>query len=659
MKLAPRPSLMLVLVAVLLALVPLLAVLQYRWLGQVSEGEREIMRANLRAAAARFGQDFDRELTRAYLAFQMSAEVAQAEQEHNYARRYELWMATAPHPKLIREIFLAQPKAGQFQLEHFNREGKHFELSEWPHTLSGLRLRLERHQQLANSDLATSLRGVVEQLGQAGSDADKVQVRRSTVVSTTLSPLLEDVPALLIPVMPIRPAQRAPRLSGSELSARSLGQMLMVQMPQSYLILTLDLDYIQREFVPSLINNQEFFSGDKSNYNLAVISRGEPRKIIYQSGTPLPLESWATSDAAAKLGGVRMDEISDLLRDSPARAGAEPESNILHPDRFAISVLSSSSLAARLPKLPSSDDSRPWELIIKHRAGSLEAAVARVRRKNLLISFGVLLLLGLSVGLLVISTRRAQHLARQQMEFVSAVTHELRTPLSVIRSAGENLADGVIDERGQVQRYGALIAGEGRRLTEMVEQVLEFAGAQSGRKTYELRPVEASAVIESALAACRPQIIEGGFHIELDLPAHLPLIKADTAALRHAIQNLLSNAMKYSGESQWIGVRVREEINQSSSELQITIEDHGLGIAPAELPHIFEPFYRGREVVAAQIHGNGLGLSLVKRIVEAHGGSVSVESTPGRGSSFMLRLPAVAHTDEMRAELKSAIGTQY
>src|SRR6185295_19784942 len=104
-------------------------------------------------------------------------------------------------------------------------------------------------------------------------------------------------------------------------------------------------------------------------------------------------------------------------------------------------------------------------------------------------------------GLLVISTRRAQHLAQQQMEFVSAVTHELRTPLAVIRSAGENLADGVIDERGQVQRYGALIAGEGRRLTEMVEQVLEFAGAQSGRKNYELRPLEPERVIDDALAA--------------------------------------------------------------------------------------------------------------------------------------------------------------
>ena len=130
-----------------------------------------------------------------------------------------------------------------------------------------------------------------------------------------------------------------------------------------------------------------------------------------------------------------------------------------------------------------------WRLVVKHPSGSLEAAVNAARRRNLLISSSILAVLGASVGLLVLSTRRAQELARQQMEFVAAVSHELRTPLAVIRSAGDNLADGVVRDDEQIRKYGDLVRNEGRRLTEMVEQILEFAGIQSGQRGFALRPV--------------------------------------------------------------------------------------------------------------------------------------------------------------------------
>jgi len=242
----------------------------------------------------------------------------------------------------------------------------------------------------------------------------------------------------------------------------------------------------------------------------------------------------------------------------------------------------------------------------------------------------------------VLSSRRAQRLATQQMEFVAGVSHELRTPLAVICSAAENLADGVIDNRDQIKRYGGLIRDEGRRLTGMVEQVLEFAGAQSGRKNYELRTTDLSQVIEDAVTACHMQIAEGDFEIERKIAPHLPLIKADAAALGRAIQNLLSNAMKYHGDSRWIGVSAEPVKTSAGEEVQVRVSDRGLGIAPSEQERIFEPFYRGGDVMAAQIRGNGLGLSLVKHIIAAHGGRVSVESNAGQGSVFILRLPVLA-----------------
>jgi signal transduction histidine kinase len=240
----------------------------------------------------------------------------------------------------------------------------------------------------------------------------------------------------------------------------------------------------------------------------------------------------------------------------------------------------------------------------------------------------------------MLSVQRAQRLARQQMEFVAGVSHELRTPLAVICSAGENLADGVIDDRQQIQRYGEVIRNEGRRLTEMVEQVLEFAGIQSGRKAYNISSVDVASVIERALLALEPALSSDHFKIEKQVASYLPPVMADSSALSRAIQNLLDNAMKYSGDSRWIGVSARTEVLDGKFEVQIAVSDKGMGIAPADMLRVFEPFHRGQATVAAQIHGSGLGLSLVKHILEAHGGRVDVRSVEGQGSAFTLHLPA-------------------
>jgi len=413
-------------------------------------------------------------------------------------------------------------------------------------------------------------------------------------------------------------------------------------------VVTLNLDYLQHEFFPVLAKRY-LYNGDHLDYNLAVASRADPRKIIYQLGTPLPAEALATGDVTVSLGSLRFDEPDNLLFDMLPRPKEQSGSGnvaYLRGDRLAVKSFRNLPIES------------PWQLVVKHRTGSLEAAVASTRRRSLMISFGILLLLAVSVALVIISTRRAQRLAEQQMEFVSAVSHELRTPLAVIRSAGENLADGVIDDRQQVRRYGALIQSEGRRLTEMVEQVLEFAGAQSGRQNYELRPVQVGEVVETVLAACQSLVAEGGFTVDTQIQPYLPPVMADAAALRNSIQNLLSNAMKYGGEQRWVGLKAQSVAGERGREVRITVEDHGLGISPADLPHIFEPFYRGREVAAAQIHGNGLGLSLVKRIIEAHGGRVSVESVPTRGSAFTLHLPVMAPAGEVSGKPESILDSE-
>jgi len=293
-----------------------------------------------------------------------------------------------------------------------------------------------------------------------------------------------------------------------------------------------------------------------------------------------------------------------------------------------------------------------WRLLVKHPSGSLEVAVTSARRRNLIISSSILAVLGASVGLLVLSTRRAQDLARQQMEFVASVSHELRTPLAVIRSAGENLADGVVHDEEQVRKYGDLVRNEGRRLTEMVEQILDFAGIESGHVGFALRPVAIAPMLHEIVESSRSLVDGARIQVEDALAEQLPPVLGDEAALRRVFQNLIANAIKYGEKGGWIGIRA----SQTGREVHVTIADRGIGIAPAEQPRIFEPFYRAPDVIAAQIQGAGLGLSLVKRIVEAHGGRVSVQSVPGSGSEFTVVLPAASEEPVGRAAMSGAHG---
>jgi signal transduction histidine kinase len=226
-------------------------------------------------------------------------------------------------------------------------------------------------------------------------------------------------------------------------------------------------------------------------------------------------------------------------------------------------------------------------------------------------------------------------LAQRQVDFVSSVSHEFRTPLAVIYSAGENLADGVAKEERQVSRYGDLIKGEGKKLSSMVEQILDFAGADSGRRKYNFTDTSIADVVASALSECQPLIAEKDVAVETDIHPALPRINADADALRQAVQNLIVNSIKY-GDGRGF---VRVSAENGGGNISISVEDRGIGISKSDLRQIFEPFFRSREVVDAQIHGNGLGLSLVKKIAEAHGGKVTAESEKGKGSKFTIKVP--------------------
>jgi len=238
-------------------------------------------------------------------------------------------------------------------------------------------------------------------------------------------------------------------------------------------------------------------------------------------------------------------------------------------------------------------------------------------------------------------TRNAQRLAHMQMDFVAGVSHELRTPLTAIYTAGHNLRGRLAHNPAQVERYGEMIQQETGRLRELVEQVLRFASANAGRVIQTRTPVGARRLIEETVEASRSTMQATHCKVEQRIDEDLPEIAADPLALRHALQNLLANAVKYGAtDDPWIGIAASKVNGARGPAVEIRVSDRGPGIPEEEQKHIFDAFYRGRRAVQDQVHGAGLGLNLVKKIVEAHGGSIRVKSAPGEGAEFIVQIPA-------------------
>jgi signal transduction histidine kinase len=283
----------------------------------------------------------------------------------------------------------------------------------------------------------------------------------------------------------------------------------------------------------------------------------------------------------------------------------------------------------------------PWQLVVKHRAGSLEYAVEQVRRRNLAMSFSILLVLGAGLMTLVISSQRAHTLGRLQMEFAAGVSHELRTPLAVIRSAAHNLRSGIVRDKEHVEQYASIVQEEARRLSDMVEEVLLYSETQSGRRKYTLEPIDVNEVIDRAITNLSPAIDLKQCELTTRIDPDLPPAKADGAALTQCVQNLLSNAFKYGKNGNTTQIEVVAGKDRSSNEIRLSVIDHGPGIDGVDQRQLFDAFYRGRNV-GSNVPGNGLGLHLVKRIMVAQGGRVTFSPAPHGGASFTLHIPAAS-----------------
>lgn len=278
----------------------------------------------------------------------------------------------------------------------------------------------------------------------------------------------------------------------------------------------------------------------------------------------------------------------------------------------------------------------PWRFIVTQSA--LENLKTATKRDNVLhgiLLFIILGLMGLGTYLISRDISRETEIARQKTEFLHNISHELKTPLTLIRLFGETLRDKPSLSRDTKKEAYEIITRESERLSHMINNVLDFSRIEMGRKEFELREADLAVVISKTLESYSYHLKNKGFVINSEIDPDIPCVEFDREAIASMLINLLSNAMKFSQDNKVVDVRLFREQNR----VILQVADRGIGISRNELDNIFTRFYRSKNDRVSDTSGSGLGLTIVQHIAEAHGGGIDVKSEVGQGSEFSVYFP--------------------
>ncbi|HKS76384.1 MAG TPA: HAMP domain-containing sensor histidine kinase [Terriglobales bacterium] len=388
-------------------------------------------------------------------------------------------------------------------------------------------------------------------------------------------------------------------------------------------------------------------------------ARGDKR--LYQSTAYFLAKDPHTGDKA--IGGITFDAeylankffpetLNTVLTHNPAEAQSEknPAVMMVHGKSDYTPLATSTGWDGGEPEVQRTLEGAfpDLNLAIKLRGTTLAALGEHFVHTSFLILGAISLLLGAGLFWTYRNVSKEMALARLKSDFVSNVSHELRTPLSLIRLYAETLEMGRVTTPEKHREYYQIIRKESERLSGLINNILDFSRIEAGRKEYDFRETDLRELVHNTLDSYRFQIEQNGFTFEERIDP-VPSIRVDREAIARSLLNLVNNALKYSQDRKFIGVNLYRE----NGAVNLEVVDHGIGIAQQEQQKIFEKFYRVGDPLVHNTKGSGLGLSLVRHIVQAHGGQVAVDSTPGEGSKFTIRLPLEGMNGKLAHSVRS------
>ena len=431
------------------------------------------------------------------------------------------------------------------------------------------------------------------------------------------------------------------------LAAPGTGDERLVARGRAMAAAARDVEWLRRDVVPRLQTESRDRPEETIPRFAAVTRDGQPTLIAFCS-------LGSNDDGRARTVGyaVQVDGITALLATVVRSVDIAPGVTVAATAPEVVRGDQATPVAEPLARVPLFPTTSGWMVSMSDARGrSIGAIVARERSTYSALVSGMLVVMVVGVVLIARASARAAELSRLKSAFVANVSHELKTPLALIRMYGETLESGIVSEEDKRREFSGIIRRESERLTHLIDNVLDLGRIEAGSKRYTVAQADLAATVRDALDAYRPLFERLGFHIDVTLPDRPIELLMDRGAIIQALVNLLQNVIKYAGDGGYVAITV-----QATDEwARVSVADHGIGIASADLARVFEPYYRSASA-GVRSSGSGLGLSIVKHALDAHGGRVEVVSTPGTGSVFTIVLPRSAHGCVRGSSAEAAAG---
>ena len=599
-----RVSLHWLVIIIAAILISVLALLQYRWLDANRISNQQQMKGYLSDITNRFAASFNDAVQEVVNSLQLpyrKSEYAYSIQNNEIIRKKRAG-------KNYQEIVLDTFKTGIANLEKYKllRHIKKIYLVEC------FSRENSSCQEYNISSGTFSSVAPDKDLAETLSTLEKTRIEPQDMVAIPAGFFLLDFPALAIAAEPVLQA----KAENEDMS----------------LIWTV-VEFNQKTFTEYLIpflQNQFVSTKDAQDYEFQILDT-RSKKVSYASSPEARKEAFTSYDVSAAV----YDLNSRLVISKNAEdVGFE---TCLVQKHTVISI-GQRVLTLSLGPALGENELPPLALLARHKKGSIAEAANEQFIQNLILSYSVFAVLIISFAALYYSVIKTRRASQQQLNFVSGISHELKTPLTTICTAGENLKDTVVDSKEDIEYYGDVIYKEGAKLHDLVDQVLQYSGQMSGRYLLEFQHQPLIGIIESALNDNHILFEEGGFDISVDFPDKTIQVYCDKVKLASALKILISNALKYSGNNKRIEITVQQNLRGKVKETSIAVKDYGIGIPENEQNRILTPFFRGRDVRETEIRGTGLGLSLAHEIIQWHKGELQFESVHGEGSTFTIVL---------------------